>query len=409
MTRSLLLIGTLLTLITTTRAQPLVEGTWTGYMITPGRFVTEFTWDVQDRGNTITLTWLRGTSAVYDLRIEEDLFWFTWEPDFPVQCLVKRQADTTYLGSCKDPWGGKGPITVAPPGTRPVDSDSIDVGSSFQVWEEAEALEQAQLEALERKPPAGTMTDVGGHKLNWYAMGEGGITVVIASGLGEDRNSWLPVQSLVSQFARIVAYDRAGVGLSETGSGQPTPMEAAKELHRMLDKGGFKPPYVLVGQEQGGFYTRAFASQYPDEVAGMVFVDASHEKQGQRWKALNASQWDGYLKKQDTFMALLPKPTRAEYEVYKNILTTGEIEGMNPLPDVPIVVLTSMRPMDSPRWIGETPAGLKAKQALQKTWADQVTKGRQDITTQSSSAIHREEPQLVIEAIRDVVEQAQLN
>jgi pimeloyl-ACP methyl ester carboxylesterase len=49
------------------------------------------------------------------------------------------------------------------------------------------------------------------------------------------------------------------------------------ELHLLLEKTGMRPPYVLVGHSYGGLLARVFAEQYPTEVAGMVLVDATHE------------------------------------------------------------------------------------------------------------------------------------
>jgi pimeloyl-ACP methyl ester carboxylesterase len=87
------------------------------------------------------------------------------------------------------------------------------------------------------------------------------------------------VQPEVAKVARVVAYDRAGLGWSDSA---PTPRDAghaAQELYTALDKLGVKGPYIVVGHSYGGMVSRAFAGLYRDEVAGMVLVDASHPDQ----------------------------------------------------------------------------------------------------------------------------------
>src|SRR5262249_2403124 len=88
--------------------------------------------------------------------------------------------------------------------------------------------------------------------------------------------SWAKVQSEVSEFARVCSYDRAGFGWSDRRRGKRTPGCLAQELHLMLNAAEVKPPYILVGHSFGGLIMRAYAAQFPDEVSGMVLVDALH-------------------------------------------------------------------------------------------------------------------------------------
>src|SRR5215831_5828939 len=102
----------------------------------------------------------------------------------------------------------------------------------------------ATLVLLALAPKADTrMIDVGGHKLR--------------------------VMPEIAKFARVVAYDRAGLGGSELGPEPRSYKQIADELHTMLQRGGFSPPYVLVGHSMGGAHIRAFAHFYKDEVAGL--------------------------------------------------------------------------------------------------------------------------------------------
>ena len=124
--------------------------------------------------------------------------------------------------------------------------------------------------------PPGEMVDVGDHSLHINCIGEGSPTVILESGLGNMSADWANVQPEVANTTRVCAYDRAGTGWSEPGPEPRDPRQIARELHTLLGNAGIDGPYVLVGQSFGGLYVRMYASKYPNEVEGMVLVDASH-------------------------------------------------------------------------------------------------------------------------------------
>jgi pimeloyl-ACP methyl ester carboxylesterase len=128
-----------------------------------------------------------------------------------------------------------------------------------------------------RYPPPGQLVDIGGHRLHLRCVGQGSPTVVLDAGLGEFSLGWGAVQPQIATSTRVCAYDRAGLGWSEPGPMPRSPQQFASELHELLTNGGVEGPYVLVAHSMSGKTARLFASQHPDEVAGMVLVDARHE------------------------------------------------------------------------------------------------------------------------------------
>jgi pimeloyl-ACP methyl ester carboxylesterase len=130
-------------------------------------------------------------------------------------------------------------------------------------------------------PPPGQLVDVGGYRLHLYCVGEGSPTVVLETGGGGFGGmlDWSYVQPVIAPVTRVCTYDRAGYGWSDTGPLPRTSQQVVDELHTLLHNAGIQGPYVLAAWSLGGLFSRLYASQYPDEVAGLVLVDTSHEAQ----------------------------------------------------------------------------------------------------------------------------------
>jgi pimeloyl-ACP methyl ester carboxylesterase len=131
--------------------------------------------------------------------------------------------------------------------------------------------------AYREYPAPGEMVSVSGHGMQLYCTGKarGGPTVVMDSGLGGGLLDWQTVQPKVVNFARVCSYDRSGLGWSESGPSPRTSQRIVKELHALLENAGVGGPYVLVGHSFGGANVQLYASEYPEEVAGMVLVDSA--------------------------------------------------------------------------------------------------------------------------------------
>jgi pimeloyl-ACP methyl ester carboxylesterase len=120
----------------------------------------------------------------------------------------------------------------------------------------------------------GQLVDVGGFRLNLYCMGSGSPTVVFDSGWGDWAPAWSKVQPEIAKWTRACSYDRAGTGFSDPGPMPRTSVHIAEELRTALHHAGIGGPYILVGSAFGGDNVRTFADLYMDEVAGLVLVDA---------------------------------------------------------------------------------------------------------------------------------------
>ena len=125
--------------------------------------------------------------------------------------------------------------------------------------------------------PPGEMVDIGGFRLHALVCGQGTPAVILEPALGGFALQYAPIQSAVSAFTRVLAYDRAGQGWSDISPSPRTPANLASELKALLGRLDIQPPFILAGHSFGGLLVRIYAGLHPDEVAGVVLIDASHE------------------------------------------------------------------------------------------------------------------------------------
>ena len=273
------------------------------------------------------------------------------------------------------------------------------------------------------------LVDIGGRTLYLEGHGAGSPTVVLVAGYRASARYWTDdllhpdaprtmVMPGVAQFTRVYAYDRPGtyaaIGEDMIPSrsdpiAQPrTVTEMVDELHALLQAAEVPGPYVLAGHSFGGFIARLYASTYPDEVVGLVLVDAYSElledvMPPERWQALvRLNQALG----SDT---VIPIPGYGDVETIgygADNAVMREAVATSPLRPMPLAVLAHGKPFAVPEGMegfttdeleGYLLAGNEAQATL-------VPNARFCVATESGHDIHQDQPELVIEAIRQVVE-----
>lgn len=124
--------------------------------------------------------------------------------------------------------------------------------------------------------PNSSQVEYEGSKVS-IAHGAGSAPVVVfQSGLGDGKSVWSAVLQRLPSDVGTFAYDRPGYGGSSSKPGERDPCSIAHELHELLRVADIRPPYVLVGHSIGGIYHYAFAKLYPEDVSGILLVDATH-------------------------------------------------------------------------------------------------------------------------------------
>ena len=169
----------------------------------------------------------------------------------------------------------------------------------------------AGTEADRRDYPApGHLIDVGGFKMHISCIGEGSPTVILETLSGGTSPYWGWVQPDVAATTRVCVYDRAGRGWSEPDPEPLTLQRTVRNLHTLLANARMEGPYVLVGHSIGGIYVRQFAADYPDDVLGIVLVDAAHPAQFDRYPEMRKEN-ESYLQLSTAF------PTLARLGVFR--------------------------------------------------------------------------------------------
>jgi pimeloyl-ACP methyl ester carboxylesterase len=202
----------------------------------------------------------------------------------------------------------------------------------------------------------------------------------------------------VSKFTRVCAYDRPGTTLNDGTQTNSTPVQqpttaqqGVADLHAMLIASKEPGPYVLVGHSWGGLIARLFTSTYPDEVAGLVLVDSASEFLK---SSLTPAQWATYLEATKKLIESngLEAPDHAR--------TLGLLHCSPRVRPIPVVLLTSDKQFDFGAGGAETwPAWRTAQDRLAR-----LLNAKHVSDTNSGHAIQMEQPQLVVDAIREVVE-----
>ena len=245
--------------------------------------------------------------------------------------------------------------------------------------------------------PESRLVDVGGHRLNIRCAGEGVPAVMLDAGLASDNHDWVPVEERVSGFTLVCSYDRAGLGKSDASAGVRTSQTAADDLHSLLAAAGISGPVVLVGHSYGGLNARLYASQHPENTAGVILIDSLHPDNLVRAAEIMGGQ----------AMSILLLGVRANPEGVDLTASLKLIGAAGDLGGLPLTVITAGRPGLLPfidRDIGERLAGSWLE--LQRDLVRLSSAGVHVIAEESGHCVQCDQPGLVADVIRRMVEAA---
>jgi pimeloyl-ACP methyl ester carboxylesterase len=242
------------------------------------------------------------------------------------------------------------------------------------------------------------MISVGDRRIAVYCDGKAGdlpTTILVPAG-GRTAKDWSTVQPAVSYFTRVCSYDHANFGASEKA---PVPLQSVDEvvgdLHAWLQASREQGPFVLVSHSNSGIYVRRFETRYRREVAGLVFLDSAHEEQ-----ALRLHELDPGGSTPDDLMA------RVGWYIKPGQRLDWRTE-------VPLIVIGRGTPFERTARDGgnsqtnrmtedQFAAWDRIWTEFQKDLAKRSPRGEYRVASKSGHWIQRDQPELVVEAIRDV-------
>lgn len=262
------------------------------------------------------------------------------------------------------------------------------------------------------------VVDIGnGRRMYRECRGVGTPPVILIAGKGNRADIWNvrldplshapTVLREVGAFTRVCAYDRPGTTgtMDEPSRSDPAPepvtaADGVADLHALLAADDERGPYVLVGHSYGGLISRLYASTYPEEAAGLVLVDALAE-----------GLYDGITPEQRAvFETINFIPERID-----NLRTFAQLRAAPPVAAIPVIVLTADKLPITARDIAEGKfPPIVTQEFADALWAAQVAAqdglaalfpaGQHIKNTNSGHYIQLEQPQLVIDSIRQVVD-----
>jgi pimeloyl-ACP methyl ester carboxylesterase len=275
---------------------------------------------------------------------------------------------------------------------------------------------------------AGLVDIGGGRRLYLECRGTGSPTVVLEAGYRSSARIWSEdlrqsgaprpmVLAGVAVFTRVCAYDRPGtVALLNDNVGQSrsdpvlmprTALDVVADLHALLHAAGIPGSYVFAGHSLGGLFVRLYASTYPRDVVGLILVDAYSEAletllTPERWAALvRLNVRSG----SDTVMPIASYGDLETIGYGKDNVVMRQAAATTPLGPLPLAVLAHVRPFDLPKEAeGFSSDALESVlRAANENLATLVPNARFFVANDSGHDIHQDQPELVIEAIRQVV------
>jgi len=255
----------------------------------------------------------------------------------------------------------------------------------------------------------GTMIDVGGYNLYLNCTGSGSPTVILEAGLSGDFTSWNTTQPEIAKFTQVCSYDRAGLSYSDPGPKPRNAILTTSDLHTLLTKANITPPYILVGHSFGGLLIRRYYFEYPDEVAGMVFIESLTEDWWDESLALLPTDASNDTVRLANFREYLVdgwKNPEGNYEAMDIPAVVAQVRETGNFGDLHVTVLTaetfnvlnSGLPEDIEKNLADLFRGEQGRIAALST------NGMQTIISNSGHDMPHDNPQAVIKAITEMIQ-----
>ncbi len=234
--------------------------------------------------------------------------------------------------------------------------------------------------------------------LEYVLSGSGAVNIVLLNGAGVTLEGWRALYPAIEELGRVFAWNRFGLEGSDDPRLSQSGAVVVASLRELLAYAGLRPPYVLVGHSLGGLYANLFARLYAQEVAGVMFLEATHPNDREVLQTHEPQLIKALAKVLSVPERVFDTNVHAEIESVDQI--AQEIDSSGAFPPVPVTVMTGG--MDPPKSL-MLPEALMARRAHQRALASLSPHSEQVIAEKSGHFPQLSEPALVVDALKRLV------
>ncbi len=232
---------------------------------------------------------------------------------------------------------------------------------------------------------------VNNRQVEYVTAGTGSPTIVLESGMGQTIDTWVSIFDSLTSLSSVYTYNRPGYGQSGINNPPKTIVELAQQLHENLKATGQGPPYLLIGHSAGGLYVNMFARLYPEEVAGVIYLDASHPDQFEYFRTGQPLLYNMLI------TATQKGNKKYEFSIVKN--TQSDFKNAPPFPDIPLSVLTAGKkssPLENDKMRKKWLEFQNELAALSKNSNHLIVNG-------SGHYVHKDKPAIVLHEVKRII------
>lgn len=246
------------------------------------------------------------------------------------------------------------------------------------------------------------MVDFGDYQIHLKEAGRDHPTIILEAGLGSGFDDYDTLQTAISEFAKVILYDRPGLGKSSESPDPRTLPVYVNELKELLHIENIEPPYILIGHSLGGLIMRYYAYKYPEEIVGLVLIDSTPEYWFDYFRSTHSieevKKFNKALDPNSNGSTGTIRKEWLQFEMNCQIIKETEIPQ-----DIPIRIISSAKYSNEHEAIGYHPEDMDIWAEMQSSFTNNSDDIKQIITVKSGHSIHHNEPELIIKSVEELV------